>query len=95
MKTCRNCRTIWPDEYAGTCTDCGAGMGSVTANSTEGGKDLASIYARQRRSADAEAGLEQTLRSGGHGNVPVNEKVKQAALALLIPKPGAFTDDED
>jgi hypothetical protein len=94
MKTCPNCRTIHPDDYMGTCQDCGKGLGSVLANATAGGRDsLAERYARQRRLGDAEASLESAFRRGEHGSVRVDERVMDAALSLLQPKPGAFTDE--
>jgi hypothetical protein len=91
MKACGNCRRIWPDDYNGQCSECGAPMAGMQVN---GSNDLAVRYARQRQKADREASFEQSFRSGeGHKHVAIDEPVLDAALALLKPKEGAFTDE--
>lgn len=99
MKACPNCRCLWADEYGGQCTDCGAPMSGVQANSSSSGGaggDLAFRYANQLASGRREADMEQALKHGSatsfrigeKGNIPIHENVLGKALEMLgEPKP--------
>ena len=90
VKACGNCRVIWPDDYNGQCSECGAPMSGMPVN---GSNDLARRLAQQRAMALREAQSETALKRGGHANVQVHEAVLEKAASLLVPKEGAFSED--
>jgi hypothetical protein len=49
MKTCPGCRMIHPDDYMGSCPQCGKGMGDVSVGGKAGGPSLEARFSRQAR----------------------------------------------
>lgn len=85
MKTCSNCRAIWPDEYNGQCADCGAGMAAVEAN---GGGNNAFAFARQTEAGRREINEERQMKSGNYDSVQVPQSVLDVAKGFIIDKRG-------
>lgn len=81
MKTCRNCRVVYGDEYVGTCTECGAPMGGVPAN---GSSDLSFRFARQTQEGQRENAQEQSMRRGRYDNVKVNDGILDVARQFVV-----------
>lgn len=86
MKTCPNCRVIHPDEYMGTCQDCGAPLGGVSANGSE---QLRFQWARQVQSNVAETAAEENLKRGNYAGLKFDKKL------LDVAKAGAYLLEQD
>jgi hypothetical protein len=85
MKACRNCRTIYPDDYNGQCGECGAPMGLVNANTGETVSDLSWQYATQNsRQLNNEDRYESQMKRGRYENVPIPETVMDKARDMVI-----------
>lgn len=81
MKSCPNCRVIHPDDFNGTCQECGAGLGGVAAN---GSPDLAFRYARQVADGRREAGQEQRLKRGDSSGVKLEDSLVGVASQFIV-----------
>lgn len=80
MKTCPNCRCVYADDYAGTCHECGKGLGSIGSN---GGGGLEFRFARQIQRGDRENSMERSMKRGDYDNVPVEESMVDVALRFV------------
>lgn len=87
MKTCDNCRTIYSDDYAGQCHECGRPMGSVSANKGSTINDMGWAFAAQNQRAMREGQLEREMKRGNYDNVEIPESVLKVAHDMLGPKP--------
>ena len=84
MITCK-CGCIYPDEYAGSCGDCGAGMGSQSGQP----KQLvwSAPMAAQRQSQ-----MERQIQNRDHSNIkfaeddPVFNAAREMVLDLRTPE---------
>lgn len=91
MKSCPNCKYLWPDEHIGQCVECGNPMASVASN---GSQDLSFRYASQLEKGRREAALEQsfTASSGkarvgdAYDRAPVESAVVERARAMLVQR---------
>lgn len=100
MKTCPNCKFIWPDEHVGQCVECGNPMAEVAVN---GDNNLAFRFAKQVQDGIAEndfavrAGNASTARGavdiydGYRGyKDPVLERAREA---IVQREPLRFEED--
>lgn len=98
MKKCPNCSCLWPDEYNGSCHECGAGLGSVQP---DGG--LQFRYAKQLGDMEREASLGQQFRSSrgsarpgdAYDRAPVNDAVIEKARAMLLQREELRYEEDD
>lgn len=92
MITC-SCGCIYPDDYAGSCGDCGAGMGSRSnqAKPLVWGAPMA---------AQAQARMERQINAHDHNNIrfaeddPVFNAAREMVLDFRTPEQKA-RDDAD
>lgn len=77
MKTCPNCRVVHPDEYNGTCQECGAGLSGISANNNFREAD----WRRQAQDSARETSQEQSLKRGDYSNVRVPDRLMEVAKA--------------
>lgn len=89
MKTCQNCRCVYADDYAGTCVDCGAGMGGQVANGN-GGLDFA--FARQVQAGQRENAQENAMRGGRYENVKVEDGLLSVARGFVTVDEKKYVD---
>jgi hypothetical protein len=91
MKTCPNCRCVWPDDYSGQCLDCGKGLGGVTGST---GGDLGFAFARQLQEARKEEQFEATLKGARsprarldvYNNASVRDEIVDKALEFVVQR---------
>lgn len=80
MKTCTGCGYIYADDYAGTCTECGRGMGGIQGNTTG---DLSFRYARQLNDMTRTNGQETSMQRGNYDRVDVPKGLLDAARGFV------------
>lgn len=76
MKPCPNCRVVYNDDYAGTCVECGAPMGSVQGSNSGG---LQFQYARQLQRGERETAMETSMKRGNYEGVPLEQGLVDVA----------------
>lgn len=81
MKTCKNCRCVYADDYNGQCHECGAPMNSINAN---GSNDLPFRYANQLRQGVRENDAERSMKRGNYENVQIERSVLDVARQFVI-----------
>jgi len=96
MKKCDNCSCLYPDDYEGSCSDCGRGM----ANS--GGKTLGDpnmALANQAMRVRQDARRDQQIAAKDHKNMrfdesdPVFEMAKEFVLDFRTPEQKARDEE--
>lgn len=80
MKTCPNCRAVYEDDYAGTCSDCGKGLGNVAANGDSG---LEFRLRAQVGRASRENAQEMQMKRGNYDGVQVPQSVLDVARSYV------------
>jgi hypothetical protein len=83
MKTCPNCRVIHPDDYNGTCPECGAPLGGVQPNGATGA-DMQARYNSQIAMQRREGQLEAQMKRGNYSNVPLEQSMVDVARRFVV-----------
>lgn len=81
MKTCPNCHAVYDDEYVGSCSDCGKGLGTVAANGDSG---LEFRLRAQVGRASRENAQEMAMKRGNYDGVQVPPSVLDVARSYVI-----------
>jgi hypothetical protein len=81
MKTCPNCRAVYGDDYAGSCTDCGRGLGGVAANGDSG---LEFRLRSQLGQATRENAQEMRMKRGDYSGVPIPPGLMDVARSFVV-----------
>ena len=81
VKTCPNCRVIHPDDYTGTCQECGAPLGNVQSN---GGGGLEFRWAAQINQGRRENMEESRMKRGDYSGVKLEKSMVDVAKRFVV-----------
>jgi len=82
MKTCPNCRVIHPDDYRGTCQECGAPLGNVQPHGGVG--NLEARFNRQVAQQRRETQMEAQMKQGRYDDVPLQDSLVDVARRFVV-----------
>lgn len=99
VKSCPNCKYIWPDDHTGQCVECGNPMSGTEAN---GSNDLAFRFAKQIQDGvrenefAARAGQIRTPRQAleVYANAKVEDGLLDRARDLIVQREEVIYEED-